>query len=304
MLPIGLSYQESAFDIPGVEPPAGEDHLSIAYNLVSPSYMDVMGIQLLSGRRFQASDRAGSEPVAIISETAARRYWPGESPIGREIMPVNRDDTYRVVGVAKDTKVWTLGEEYRPYIYFPHDQYGGDSMQLVARGDLAEAQIVGTLRQLVQEVDSRIIVMEAKTMEEHLAFALFPPRMGALLLGVFGGLALILATTGLYGTVAYSVSRRSREVGIRMSLGADAGSVVNMVLKGAMSLVVVGSILGWAVSLGLAQTVRTFLYGITALDPVTFIGVPIVLGGVALVAALVPARRASRVNPVKALKSE
>ncbi len=157
---------------------------------------------------------------------------------------------------------------------------------------------------MAQEVDSRLIIMEAKTMSEHLAIALFPPRMAALLLGVFGALALILATTGLYGTVAYSVSRRSREMGIRISLGADAGSVVSMVLKGAMGLVAVGAVLGWALSLGLAQTVRVFLYGISTLDPVTFIGVPLVLGLVALVAALIPARRASRINPVNALKSD
>ena len=174
----------------------------------------------------------------------------------------------------------------------------------MARGDLSEAQIVGHLRQLVQDIDNRLIIMEAKTMSEHLAITLFPPRMAALLLGVFGALALILATTGLYGTVAYSVSRRSREMGIRLSLGADAGSVVAMVLKGAMTLVAVGAVLGWALSLGLAQTVRVFLYGITALDPATFIGVPLVLGGVAFVAALIPARRASRVNPVTALKTD
>jgi predicted permease len=304
MLPIGLSYQESGFDIPGVEPPAGEDYHSVAYNVVSPSYFDVMGIQMVSGRGISESDGEDSAPVVVISETAARRFWPGEDPIGKEIRPSYRERNYRVVGVAKDTKVWTLGEEYRPYIYFPYDQYGGESMQLVARGEISEAQIVGQLRQLVREVDQRLIVMEAKTMSEHLAFALFPPRMAALLLGVFGGLALILATTGLYGTVAYSVSRRGREVGIRMSLGADAGSVVGMVLKGAMGLVLVGAIIGWALSLGLAQTVRSFLYGVGALDLATFIGVPLVLGGVALIAALIPARRASKVNPVHALKSE
>ena len=304
MLPIGMSYQEASFDIPGVEPPPGEGHLSIAYNVVSPTYFETMGIQVVSGRGLEESDGAESEPVAVISETAARRFWPGESPIGREIKPSHRDESYRVVGVAKDTKVWTLGEEYRPYVYFPYEQYGGEAMQLVARGDVPEAQIVGQLRQLVPEVDSRLVLMEAKTMSEHLSLALFPPRMAALLLGVFGGLALILATTGLYGTVAYSVSRRGREVGIRMSLGADAREVILMVLKGAMGLVFAGALIGWILSLGLAQAVQQFLYGIGAMDPVTFVGVPLILGGVALLAALIPARRASRVNPVNALKSE
>jgi predicted permease len=303
-LPIGIAYQESGFDIAGVEPPVGDNHLSIAYNVVSPTFFDVMEIPMVSGRSINETDQADSEPVAVISETAARRYWPGEDPIGKEIKPTSRDHSFRVVGVAKDTKVWTLGEEYRPYIYLPHPQYGGESVNIVARGSLPEAQIAGQLRQLVQEVDSRLVIMEAKTMTEHLAITLFPPRVAALLLGVFGALALILATTGLYGTVAYSVSRRSREMGIRMSLGANPGSVVSMVLKGAMALVAVGALLGWALSLGLAQTVRMFLYGITALDPITFVGVPLLLGAVALVAAVIPARRASRVNPVAALKTD
>jgi predicted permease len=304
MLPLGISYQESGFDLPDVEPPDGALHHSMAYNVVSPSYFDVMGIPVVTGRPITETDRAGSEPVVVISEATARRYWPGGNPIGREIFAVNRNLSFRVVGVAKDTKVRTLGEEYRPYLYFPLEQYGGDGTMLVASGDVPEAQIVGELRRLVREVDPRLVLMEAKTMSEHLALALFPPRMAALILGVFGGLALILATTGLYGTVAYSVSRRSREVGIRMSLGADAGSVVWMVLKGAMGLVALGAVLGWALSLGLAQAVRSFLYGVAALDPVTFTGVPLILGAVALAATLVPARRASRVNPVRALKAE
>jgi ABC-type antimicrobial peptide transport system permease subunit len=128
--------------------------------------------------------------------------------------------------------------------------------------------------------------------------------MAAILLGVFGGLALILASTGLYGIVAFSVSRRTREMGIRLSLGANAGEVVGMVLRGAMGLVAVGVAIGVVLSLGLAQAIRGYLYGVGAMDPVTFVGVPLLLGAVALVAAFVPARRASRINPVQALKSE
>jgi len=157
---------------------------------------------------------------------------------------------------------------------------------------------------VVRDVDPRFIIMESKTVSDHLSIAMFPPRMAAILLGVFGALALILATTGLYGTVAFSVSRRSREMGIRLSLGADAGAVVRMVLRGAMGLVAVGALIGIILSLGVAQAVRGFLYGIEALDPVAFVGVPAVLIAVAFLAALVPARRASKVNPVQAMRSE
>lgn len=304
MLPIGMSYQENNFDIPGVEPPPGEDAHSMGYNIVSPSYLKVMGIPIVAGRGLTEEDQAGSQPVVVISETAARRFWPGESPLGREIRRPGRDGGYRVVGVAKDTKVWTIGEEYRPYVYFSRNQYPIDGLQLVARGDIPEAEIAGQLQRLVTDVDSRLVLMEAKTMSEHLSLALFPPRMAALLLAVFGGLALILATTGLYGTVAYNVSRRNREMGIRMSLGADAGNLVWTILRGAMGLVGIGALLGWGLSLGLARTVQGFLYGVGAMDPVTFIGVPVLLGVVALLAALVPARRASRADPLRALRSE
>jgi len=304
MLPIGLSYQETGFDVPDAPPPTGEDHHSMGYNVVSPGYFDVMGISMVSGRAISDEDQSGAPPVVVISEAAARRLWPGENPLGREIRRAGSDVGYRVVGVAGDTKVWTIGEEYRPYLYFSRQQYPINSAQVVARGTVPDAQIVGQLRQLVEEVDPRLVLMEAKTMREHLSFALFPPRMAALLLGVFGGLALILATTGLYGTVAFSVSRRTREMGIRLSLGADAGSVVAMVLRGALALVAVGVVIGLALSLGLAQAVRGFLYGVGATDPVTFIGVPLLLLGVGVAASLVPARKASRVDPVRALKSE
>jgi predicted permease len=304
MLPLGISFQTGDWDIPGVEPPAGEDHHEIAFNSVSQSYFDVMGIPIVSGRAFGDEDQRGNAPVAIISETAARQYWPGESPVGREVVRPGSERVYRIVGVAKDTKVWTLGEEYRPYIYISKEQSHEASSMMVATGSIPEAQIAAELARVARDLDPRFVIMESKTVSEHLSIAMFPPRMAALLLGVFGVLALILATTGLYGTVAFSVSRRTREMGIRQSLGADAGKVVWMVLRGAMGLVFVGVAIGLVLSLGLAQTIRGFLYGVGALDPITFLGVPVLLVVVALLAALVPARRASRVNPIQALKSE
>jgi predicted permease len=304
MLPLGVGLQTTSWYIPGVEPPAGQDHHSIRFNLVSPSYFDVLEIPITSGRGFTPEDVEGAEPVAIISEATVRAYWPNEDPLGKTIQRAINEVSYRIVGVAEDTKVWTRGEEFQPYVYMSRAQSRAIGAFFLARGSLPDAQIAGLLRQVIREVDPRVVIMETKTLSEHLAIQLFPPRAAAGLLGAFGFLALILATTGLYGTVAYSVSRRSREMGIRISLGADAGSVVGMVLKGAMGLVAVGAVLGWLLSLGLAQTIRSFLYGVSALDPLTFIGVPLVLGGVALAAAFVPARRASRVNPVQALKSE
>ncbi len=304
VVPLGMSLQMTSWDIPGVEPPTGREHISIRYNLVSSSYFDVMEIPIVDGRSFSPEDRTESEGVVIISEATARRYWPGESPVGREIIRPGRDRTYRIVGVAKDTKVWTLGEEFQPYVYLARSQNNAMGAQFIARGSIPDAQIASQLRRMIQDTDSRLVIMESKTMAEHLSIQLFPPRAAAGLLGVFGLLALILATTGLYGTVAFSVSKRTREMGIRLSLGADAGKVVGMVLKGAMGLVMVGGVLGLVLSLGLAQVVSRFLYGTSPFDAVTFIGVPSILLGVAALAAFLPARRASKVNPVQALKTE
>ena len=304
MLPLGVGLQTTNWNIPGVEPPPGEEYISIRYNKVSSTYFEVMGIPIVAGRAFTPEDRAGSQPVAIISEATARRYWSGESPIGKEIRRGKQETPHRIVGVARDTKVWTLGEEYQPYVYLARPQTTPAGAQIIARGTLPDAQIASQLRRMIREVDPRLVIMETKTIPEHLSIQLFPPRAAAVFLGAFGLLALILATTGLYGTVAFSVSRRTKEMGIRLSMGANAGQVEGMVLTGAMGPVALGAFLGWLLSLGLAQAIRGFIYGISAVDPVTFLGVPAILGAVALAAALVPARRASRVDPVQALRAE
>jgi predicted permease len=304
LLPLGIAFQERGFEIPGVPPPSGEDYHSIAYNIVSASFFDVMGIPLLQGRGISPEDREGGELVAVVSETAARRFWPGEDPLGKRLVRPGGGEAYRVVGVAGDTKAWTLGEEYRPYLYLAEVQHTEPSAMIVAAGSAPEARIAGELSRLAREADPRLLIMESKTMTEHLAIALFPPKMGAVLLGVFGMLALVLATTGLYGTVAFTVSRRSREMGIRMSLGADRRKVVGLVLRGALGLVATGAVIGLLLSAGLARLVQVFLYGVSSLDALTFLGVPLLLFAVAVAAAWIPARRASRVDPVRALRSE
>jgi len=304
MLPLGVGLQTTNWDIPGVEPPPGQEHIGIRYNVVSASYFDVMGIPLVSGRSFTDEDRAESESVAIISEITASRYWPGEDAIGRTIQRAGSGETYRIVGIAQDTKVWWLGEEIQPYVYLARPQTEPISAFFVARGTVPDAQIASQLRRAIRGVDPGLVIMESKTMPGHLSVQLYPARTAAGLLGAFGLLALILASTGLYGTVAFAVSRRTREMGIRISLGADARQVMGMVLKGAMGLVAFGGVIGLVLGLGLSKVVSGFLYGISAMDPVTFIGVPAVLLGAAALAAFLPARRASRVNPVQALKSD
>jgi len=304
MVPLGVGLSTTSWDIPGFDPPAGQDHISIRYNTVSSTYFDVMGVPIVAGRPFSPDDRADGELVAVVSEAAARRYWPGESPVGKEIRRSSLETPHRIVGVAKDTKVWTLGEEFQPYVYLARTQASPVSVQIIARGSPPNAEIAGQLRRMIREVDSRLVIMETKTMPEHLSVQLFPPRAAAGFLGAFGLLALILAATGLYGTVAFQVSRRAKEMAIRLSLGAEAGRVIGMVIRGILSLVVVGGVIGLVLGLGFALAIRGLLYGTSPLDPVTFLGVPAVLMAVSTVAAFFPARRVSSVDPVEVLKSE
>jgi len=302
-IPLSLGGNNDTFIIPGVEPPEAGYFRNASFP-VDPYYFETLGIPLLSGRAFTAEDRRGAPSVILVSDAAARLYWPGEDPLGKEVVMTWSDTRYQVLGVVGDVKVDTLGESPKPVFYHPLAQRMSSEFYVVARGRQEPAAIVGMLRQVVRETEPRLLIMQAMTMEESLSVVLFPSRMAALLLGTFGALALCLATIGLYGVVSFAASRRTREVGIRMSLGADASAVIALVLRGAMTVVVVGGLLGLAAAYGLAQLIGQYLVGIEPGDPITLIGVPLLLGTVALLAAFVPARRASRVDPVEALRRD
>jgi len=212
----------------------------------------------------------------------------------------------RIIGVAADTKVRTFGEAPRPYVYQFQGQFGvAVSMQVVVKGRGTSEQLVAIAREVLDEVSPGMVLFEEiKTMDEHLALLLFPPRIAALLLTVFGGLALVLAAIGIYGVVSYAVAKRTRELGIRMSLGATARDVVTMAVGRGMRLVAVGGIVGILLAGAVTWSVSSYLFGISARDIVTFVTIPALLSMVALVAAWIPARRASLVDPVRALRSE
>jgi ABC-type antimicrobial peptide transport system permease subunit len=242
--------------------------------------------------------------VAVVSEEMARRFWPGENPVGKQIYTGSGDRPVTVVGMARDTRISTLNEPPTPYLYLPITQSSPFDLQFLARGSVPAAELVATLQRVIRDVNPRLIVLETKTMKEHLSVRLFGYRSAALLLGAFGVLALLLSSIGLYGVVSFSVSRRIREMGIRMSLGARAGQVTRMVVGRALGIVALGGMAGLAAAAALAHLVQVFLMGVTPLDPYTLVGIPVLLGTVALVATLIPARRASRVNPVEALRAE
>jgi predicted permease len=302
-LPLGSGIQTQGYLLPGVpsETPDGDHDIDNAN--VSPGYFDAMGVEILSGRAFTRDD-LDSERMVIVSQAFAEQYYPGEDLVGRSIQ-TSREDDLRIIGVAADTKVRTLGESPRPYVYQLQGQVMFFGMQVVVKGQGTSEELVAITRATIDEISPDMVLFEeVKTMNEHLALLLFPPRMAALMLSVFGGLALLLAGIGVYGVVSYAVAKRTRELGIRMSLGASASDVVRMAVTGGMRLVVVGALVGIVLAGGVTWVAADYLFGISSTDLVTFATIPLLLTGVALLAAWVPARRASRVDPVQALRSE
>ena len=241
--------------------------------------------------------------MAIVNEVFAERFWPGQDPVGKVVRRESGQEL-EVVGIARSTKVRTLGEPPRPFIYTPYSQRYTAYLTAVIQTRGRPEAVLQTAFHTLREMDPEMVVMESKTMDQHLGVQLMPARLGALMASVFAIVALALASIGLYGVVSYAVSRRSREMGIRMSLGAAPSAVVRQVVREGMVLVGVGTGLGLALALAGAQILRSLLFGVGALDPTTFVTVPALLLAVTFAAAYVPARRASRVDPVRALKAE
>jgi predicted permease len=303
-LPLGAAIQTRTVTVDGVEPPPGRDGFEIDFTHADAAYFDLMDVPIVRGRNFTAADVTG-DAVVIVSEAFARQFWPGGDATGQIVfMGSDRDRPARVVGVARDTKVRTLGEAPRPYLYLNTEQEFIPSMTFLVRGTPPAPDLVATARSVALELDPDLVILEAKTMDEHLSILLYPPRMAAALLSVFGALALLLASVGLYGMVSYAVARRTREVGIRAALGASQMDLVRLMTGGGMRLIGVGIAIGLALAAAISWLLSGFLYGIGATDIVTFVAVPLVLGAVGLLASWVPARRAASVDPIAALRAE
>jgi predicted permease len=297
------STQTLDLNVDGVEPPPGTPSWGVDQAIVTPEFFKAAGISILRGRNFQNTDEVGAPRVAIINDAMAQRFWPDGNALGKVVRRESGEEL-EIVGISATTKVRTLGEPPRPFIYRPYTQnYVSYLTAVIQTTGRAEDPLRAGFR-LLREMDPEILVVETKTMEEHLGIMLFPARLGALLAMVFAVVALALASIGLYGVVSYAVARRSREMGIRMSLGARPGVVVSHVVRGGMGLVGVGAFVGLGLSLAGVRVVRSFLFGVNPMDPATFLAVPGVLLVVTLLAAYLPARRASRVDPVRALKAE
>jgi len=303
-LPLGVSVNTTGLYVEGAETQP-DDAPSIDVTVVSSGHFGTLGIPLLRGRDFSDQDDGSAPSVVIVSEAAARRFWPGENPVGKRLRLGAADSEPReIIGVAQDTKVRTLGEEPRPYLYMPFRQNYRPIVSLVVRTSGDPQSVLPVLLRESLLLDESLPIMESKTMEQHLGIMLFAPRMGGILLGVFGGLAVLLATIGLYGVVSYAAAQRTREVGIRVALGARPRDVIRLVTGQGMVLVAVGAATGLALGFVAAQPLGSFLYGVNVSDPTTFLGVTLLLLGVAFLATLVPALRTARLDAMVALRRE
>ncbi len=302
-LPLFGGFSRTVF-VDGQDP-AGDDRGTVTQgNTVDLGYFETAGIPILRGRDFSEIDRAASAPVAIVNQEMAEKYWPGEEPTGKRFRLYGEDSFREVVGVARTVKYVTLGEDPQACFYLPLAQDYSDAMTVYVRSSGDAALALAAAERQIDELDPGVPRTFAMTVGQVIDQSLWASKLGAALLAGLGGLGLVLAAVGLYGVMAYSVSQRTREIGIRMAIGAAQADVLRLVVRQAMVLVVTGIGAGLLASFAVSRVVAKLLYGVDPTDPVTFLGVPLLLAAVALVASLLPALKASRVDPVLALHTE
>lgn len=288
-------------EVAGRTPPDPRRGWNADWSVITPEYFDVMRIPIVRGRTFTEADRAGAADVAIINQTLAERLWPGEDPVGRTFR--NDQRTVTVVGVARDAKYRTLGESPRGFVYVPLAQRWFARMALLVRVAPGAAP-AGDVRRLVAELDPALPILDQQSLAEYTAVGLFPQRVALWVAGALGTVALLLAILGIYGVTAYSVTHRTREIGIRIALGASRSSVQGMVLRQGVVVAGIGVVVGLAAAFGVTRLMSALLYGVPATDAIAFGGAASLLLGAALAASWMPARRAARVEPSVALRAE
>lgn len=278
------------------------------YTMVSSGYFAAVGTPILRGRPFLDSDSANSLPVTIISSAMADKYWPGQNPIGKQVAPAGAAfPLATIVGVTADVKRLSIRESPPPEMYVPYTQKVWPSlltMDAILRTTEDPASVTASARDAVHSIDPDLPIAKVRTLANIVSTSMTEPLFSALLLAAFGGLALLLATIGMYGVISYSVAQRTQEIGIRMVLGAGPRSVFRMVLGQGTRLAVLGIAMGLAAALAVTRVMSSFLYGVRATDPLTFTAVSLLLLGVALLACFLPARRAMKVDPMVALRHE
>jgi len=301
VLPLGQQNDREYFTIENRSLPAGET-LVADFRRISPRYLNTMGIALLNGRLLSGRDVREAPPVILIDETLARQYFPNENPLGRRM---NLWGEFReVVGVVSQVHHYGLDKQPEPTIYAPFEQMTDKAMALAVRTTMDTPAVVKAVKQAVWSVDPGQPVFQIRSMDEYLSLADSAPRISMLLLGVFASISMLLAALGIHGVVSYGVAQRTREFGLRMALGSTAGQLKSLVILSGLKTALIGLVAGMAGAAALASTLRATLYGVAPLDPGVMAGVAVLLLTVVLVANYIPARRATRIDPMEALHHE
>jgi predicted permease len=304
LIDLGIGGQRRAILAEGYALQANENQ-EVNFNRVGPGFFETMRMPIVRGRSFSGADREGAPAVVIVNESFARRYWPGEDPLGKRASVSGADGPWMsVIGIARDAKYRSLADDALPFYYLPLYQHHQQSATFLLRTRGRPAALEAAAKAEIAAIDRMLPVFDVKTGEDHLRFALLPAQLAGATLGVFGLLALALAVIGIYGVMSYSIAQRTREIGIRVALGAERRVVLSMVVGQGMRLAATGMTIGLAGALAVTRFASAFLYGISPTDPVTFIAIALLLSAAALLACYVPARRASRVDPIRALRYE
>jgi predicted permease len=307
-LPLSGSTRGAALELEGHPVLPGSSAPSLWTTIVTPGYLEAMRIPILRGRSFAATDQQASGDVVLVSRATAERWWPGEDPIGKRLRYVSQENRWRtVIGVTADTRQaalagdpdWIEGDIYLPYAQFPEAR-----MAVVARTAGEPIEMAAALRSIVAGLRDDVPVTEVRTMEEVVSASLIAPRSTMWLLSAFAALALLLSATGVYAVASYAVAQRTRELGVRIALGAQRRDILGGVIGRSLALGGIGLALGVAAALGATRALGSLLYEVPATDVITFASMPLLLLAVMVVASYLPARRASRVDPTVALRGE
>jgi putative ABC transport system permease protein len=297
-------YEPIDILVEGQPAPASGEYPHARYYNVGPDYFHTMQIPLFAGREFTDRDTPAAPGVAIINQSMARRFFPSEDPIGKKILLVREKEAIEIVGVAGDVKRFEVTDTVEPEIYWPYMQRPRWASYFVFRTDVDPASIVGAVRSRVSALDKEVLTTNASTLDEMVAGALRSPRFNAALIGGFAGLALLLASVGIYAVISYSVTQRTHEIGVRMTIGAGQRDIFKLIVGQGMMMTLIGIVIGLAASLALTRVMLSLLFEVSATDPLTFAGISLLLAFVALLACYVPARRATRIDPMAALRRE
>ena len=308
-LPLSGDRFSISFEVEG-RPLAPKDHPSADFFTTGVGYFSTMGIPIIKGRDFNDRDKHGSTPVIIITETFARQHFPGEDPIGKRIKPgissIDGEDSMmrEIVGIVGDVRNRTLSTAPKAAYYVPATQVPFSQMVAVTKTTGEPRSLIPAVTRVVSGMDQDVPLFGVKSMEEYLASSVASPRFSTTLLSIFAGVALVLTIVGLYGVMSYSVAQRTNEIGIRLALGAQSTDVLLMVVKHGSKLILIGLAIGLAAAFALTRLIESLLFGVTAKDPLTFAAVSVLLAIVALLACYVPALRATKVDPMEALRCE